>query len=251
MPQALSFREELTEVQSQLRREIRFKAADFRELVEYSPDVLEADACPAIVIAVSRACGFSAPSVVKLATIIELIFLADQVHALMKDDESLSEEGRQFPVLVGDYLYGRFFLDLCRDGLLPFLKPLAEAIITMSEGGISRWLARERELSPREWLRVLEQERASLTGLAGRLSARLAGTAETVQETAACLGQALGLAWAARQQGLGESLVQTQLAKARRIIRQFPETLEFKALYELVDFMGGELLMDGGMLRHA
>lgn len=251
VPQVLSFQEELTEVQAQLRREIRLKAADFDELVDYLPDALEANACPAIVIAVSRACSFSEKDVLNLATIVQFIFMADQVHGLMRDDENLSEERRQFPVLVGDYLYGKFFWGLCRDQILNFLQPLAETIATMSQGGISRWLARDQKLSNKEWLRILEQERASLTGLAGRLSAQLAGASEPIQAAAEHLGWELGLAWAACRQGLGRSLVEALLAKAQRIIREFPETVEFKPLYELVDFVGGELSVGEEVLRNA
>ena len=239
--QALSFDKELDEVRRYLQAEIRFKTGSFDQLVDYHPDNLDRDACPAIVLAVSRACGGRGKAAVGLASIIQYIFMADQIHRLMLDDPDLAEAKRQFPVLVGDFLYGKFFLGLCREKILRFLRPLAEVIATMSQGGISRWLSQGREVGGDEWLRILEQERAALTGLAARLSAELAGAAEHIQDSAEKLGKELGLAWAACRQGLGKPIVETCLAKARQAVREFPQSFEVRPLDELIDYMSEEL----------
>ncbi len=239
--QVLSFDEELNEVRTYLQAEIRFKAGSFDELIHYYPDSLDKNACPAIVLAVGRACGVHGKPMIRLASIIQYIFMADQIHRLMADDLDLAEDKRQFPVLVGDFLYGKFFLGLCREHILGFLRPLAEVIATMSQGGISRWLAQGREIGREEWIRILEQERAALTGLAARLSAELAGAAQHIQDVAEKLGWELGLAWAACGQGLERPMVEAYLAKARHMAQEFPQLLEVSPLLELIDYMSAEL----------
>lgn len=239
-----SFDEELNEVKKYLQAEIRFKAGSFDDLVHYEPDNLDRNACPAMVLAVGRACGAPNIPVIHLASIIQYIFMADQIHRLMSDNLELDEDQRQFPVLVGDFLYGIFFLGLCREQVLRFLRPLAEVIATMSQGGISRWLAQGREVGREEWIRILEQERATLMGLAARLSAELAGAAQHIQDAAEKLGWELGLAWGASRQGLERPVVDGCLAKARNVLKEFPQPLEVRPLSELIDYMSRELSPD-------
>lgn len=243
VPQVLSFYEELDEVKTYLQTEIWFKAGSFEELILIQPDNLDTNACPAIVLAMGRACGVHGQPMIRLASVIQYIYLADQIHRLMVDDLSLAEEKRQFPVLVGDFLYGKFFLELCRQHLLRFLRPLAEVIAIMNQGGISRWLAQSKDVGREEWIEILEQERASLTGSAARLSAELAGAAQHIQDTAETLGREIGLAWAACRQGFDKPIVDGYLAKARQVTQEFSQQLEIRPLLELIDYVANELCL--------
>lgn len=247
VPKLLSFHQELKKVEVQVRREINLKAARFEDLIKYSPDQLDDNTCPAIVIAVGKACGYREQHTLNLAAIIQFIYMADQVHRLMTDDENLPEEHRQFPVLVGDFLYGKFFLELCRGQILNFLNPLAEVISTMSQGAIARWLAQGRELHKEDWLKILEQERASLTGMAARLSAQLAGASLHIQEITERFGWELGMAWATCRQHLGMQHVEETLVKAREIIAELPASVEAKPLQELVEYMNMRLCAEAAL----
>lgn len=126
MPLEFSFLEKLNLVQARLRQEINFKPASFEELVPLDMDELDKIVCPAIVLAVSRSCGDHGEKSDALAEIVQFIYMAHQVHKLMKDDSDLAEELRQFPVLVGDLLFGKFFCIFARKGCcnssLPWLK---------------------------------------------------------------------------------------------------------------------------------
>lgn len=241
VPQVLSFYQELDEVQTYFQTEIWFKAGSFEELIQNQPDNLDTNACPAIVLAMGRACGVHGKSMIRLASVIQFIYIADQVHRLMVDDQALAEEKRQFPVLVGDFLYGKFFLVLCREHILRFLRPLAEVIATMSQGGISRWLAQGKDIGREDWISIFEQERASLTGMAARLSAELAGAAQHIQDAAETLGREIGLAWAACRQGFEKPIVDGYLAKARQVAQEFSQQLEIRPLLELIDYVSNEL----------
>lgn len=231
-----SFMRELEEIKAKLAHEIRFKAAEFKELIELSSDDLDENVCPLIVLAVNRSFGGNVRPAVSLATIVQYIFMADQVHHLMNDSLELEEEKRQFPVLVGDFLYGKFFLNLCKGKLLNYLAPLAGVIATMNQGAISRWLEEEEKMSESEHLKILEMERASLTGQAARLSAELAGCSEKDQNRCEALGWELGMAWAAWRDQMGKRAVQQFLNRAKQILMELPEN-EVTPLYELYHYM--------------
>jgi len=234
----VGFREELERVREQLCLEIKFRAAEFDQLVSLQQDELDRYACPAIVLAVSRACGYAGDRAVGLAAIMQYIYMADRVHRLMQD-EGLSEAERQFPVLVGDFLYGKYFLGLCREQLLDYLAPLAQGIATMCQGAIKRWLLLEDEADAEDWLDVLVREQAVLTGLAARLGADLAGASLQVQERLEDLGSELGLAWAAAKQRLGYNIVGMALRQARKILGELPDDLQLRPLEELYAWMAG------------
>lgn len=236
-----NFKKEIDEIKSTLRREIRFKAAEFDELIDLEFSELDNNACALIVLSINQAFGGLTRPAIGLATIIQYIFVADQVHRLMEDNSDLDESKRQFPVLVGDYLYGKFFLGLCKEKLLRFLAPMAKVIEIMNEGAISRWLSNGEEVSESEQLYILEMERASLTGLAARLGADLAGCTDQEQQQCEALGWQLGIAWAASQNHMGTSVIKRALSQARDILKEWSGSKEH-SLYELVDYMEGNLV---------
>lgn len=230
------FKEELEEVNRTLRREIKLKAAGFDELVDLKFGELENNACALIVLSVNQTFGGVTRSAIGLATIFQYIFMADQVHRLMKDDPNLEESKRQFPVLVGDFLYGKFFLNLCKEKMLHFLAPLAKVIESMNQGAIYRWLSTDKRVSEEQWIRTLEMERASLTSLAARLGAELAGCPEKVQEQCETLGWYLGLAWAASQERAEDRVMQSALTQARDVLQELPN-LKSPSLSKLIDYI--------------
>ncbi|KJR46553.1 Octaprenyl diphosphate synthase [Desulfosporosinus sp. I2] len=243
VPVEFSFFEKLNAVQAHMRQEINFKPVGFEELVQLDMDELDQTVHPAIVLAVSRACGDQGPKSEALASIVQFIFMANRVHKLMKDDQELAEELRQFPVLVGDLLYGKFFLELCRVKLLQFLDPLAQVIGLKSQGGISRWIAREKRLGRDELLQIIELENASLTALAARLSAELAGVSIPVQRQMEAFGWEIGLAWGAWRERMEITVVQSILQRANAILLEISagSQLQLHPLIEVYQYLSNKL----------
>ena len=243
VPVDFSFFEKLNAVQAHMRQEINFKPVGFEELIQLDMDELDQTVHPAIVLAVSRACGDQGPESEALASIVQFIFMANRVHKLMNDDQELAEELRQFPVLVGDLLYGKFFLELCRVKLLQFLDPLAQVIGLKSQGGISRWLAREKRLGRDELLQIIELENASLTALAARLSAELAGVSIPVQRQMEAFGWEIGLAWGAWRERMEITVVQSILQRAHAILQEISASsqLQLNPLVEVYQYLSNQL----------
>ncbi len=240
-PVKVSFQKELEEVQEQLRQEITLRAARFNELVPLVMDELDNNACPAIILAVSKACGYVGKQATTLSVIVQYVYMADKVHRLMQDGEDIPEELRQFPVLVGDFLFGKFFLGLCRTKLLVFLAPIARVIATMSQGSITRWLAKDKQLSQDEQLEILDRETASLTGLSARIGAELAGVSPLLQQKCETFGRLLGLAWAARNEQMDTSVVLKILQRAAEIFEEVPNSDFHEHLLELYHYVEDRL----------
>jgi geranylgeranyl pyrophosphate synthase len=243
VPVEFCFLEKLNNVQMRLRQEINMRPGSFEELVQLNMDELDRTVNPAIVLAVSRAFKEHGRKSEALAGIIQFIFMANKIHKLMKEDSDIAEELRQFPVLVGDLLYGKFFLELCSEKLLPFLDPLAQVMGTMSEGGISRWLSRDKKLGLAESLKIIGRESASLTALAARLSAELAGVSVPLQHKIEAFGWELGLAWGAWKERLENIEVQSILQRANVILNEISSEsqLQLHPLREVYLFMAKQL----------
>jgi len=246
VPVDFSFRGKLNTVQAHLREEINIKPASFDELVRLEMNDLDKTFNPAIVLAVSGSCAQHGRKSEALAGIIQLIFMANKVHRLMKDEADLAEELRQFPVLVGDLLYGKFFLELCREKLLLFLAPLAQVMGTMSQGGISRWLSRDKKLSRDELLQIIELESASLTGAAARLSAELAGVSLPLQKKLESFGWEMGLAWGAWRESMETTFVTSILQRAQDILEDISgeSQIEIHPLHEVYQYLTKQLSAD-------
>jgi len=242
-----SFYKELKAVELQLQQEIYFKAGNFDELVQLPLNDLGQHGHPAMVLAVSRACGYQGDQSIRLASIIQYVYIADQVHGLMRDDEELPEENRQFPVLVGDALYGNFFLGLCRGNMLNFLEPLAEVICTMNEGAISRWRFKDQELDTAQQLIILGQERASLTSRAAGLSAQLAGVNGTLLQQIEEFGHYVGMAWAAYEQNMARAVVADFAQRGLDLLRQLSVDGDLRWLYEFYDYLLERVLPESGL----
>jgi geranylgeranyl pyrophosphate synthase len=240
----LSFQEELREVQELLNRSLGSKEARFKDLVPLVTDELDLNACPGIILAVSKACGYAGKKTIALAAIVQYIYMADKVHNLMRDDEDLEDELRQFPVLVGDFLFGKFFWELSQAKLLNYLAPLARVIVTMSKGAINLWLARDQNLEIKEQLRILENGMASLTGFAARLGAELADVSPLIQRKCETFGRIMGLAWAARNEQLDKPLVLGILHKALLTLDEIQGNLFGEQLLEVYNYIKTNLYPD-------
>lgn len=256
VPEKFSFLEKLNIVQQSIRHDIYNNSAGFEKLIQLDIDELDQTFCPAIVLAMSRSCNNSGEKSEALASIIQYVFMANQIHKLMTDDNNLAEELRQFPVLVGDLLYGKFFLRLCKEDLLHFLAPLARIMGSMSEAGITRWVERDKKLGQNELLSLIGQESAFITAIAARLSAELAGVPVPVQEKLEELGRELGLAWGAWKESLSHNILIKILHHADEIIDEISldSQILIQPLRELHQYIVAQLnlesiLNDSGWLR--
>lgn len=179
-----SIREDLQIIHNYIKSQLSIKAGHVGKYahLEFSP--MDNFIRPAIVLAVAKLYNCRTKEVISLGAIMQFIFMASQIHKKIPESsftEHLGDprDGNQFPVLVGDYLYGKFFTTLCDANIVKYLHPLAEIIAKIHEGGI---LSKESENQPEEYNQLVEKivrlETAELFGGAARITGDYAGASD-------------------------------------------------------------------------
>jgi len=170
---------------------------------------------PALVLLSSRLYRHRPEAAVPLAAVHQFIYLAGRVHAGVAEESTGSRRAQeyQFPVLVGDYLYGRFFTTLCDAGLNHLLGDLARVICAMNEGGMKRV---RRALGQENWdlAEIIRLETAELTASCCRLGGLAAGASAQEAGHLHRLGLEVGMAVGRRGEGQALSETTAHLQRA-------------------------------------
>ncbi|ATW24524.1 polyprenyl synthetase family protein [Candidatus Formimonas warabiya] len=168
-----------------------------------------------------------------LAGVVQLIFIAQEIHNRIPDD--CAKEAPQFPVLVGDYLFSKFFKKLSDHNLLEWLAPLASVICEMNEGGVVRHEVLDRGLAGEEaCLEVIRREHGLLSALACKIGSSVAGAAKEKAEALEQFGLKLGMAWGIIKEKRHLSPVGL-LNEAKDSLAKVPFGPERDLMLELVD----------------
>ncbi len=231
---------ELQALEKMMKEEIRFKSSNIEELVDPGMNNLDQYFCPAVVLSIAHLEGHTGNKIFNLASIFQYIFIAHRYHTLVTDGD-LTEHGRQFPVLVGDFMLGQTFLKICHDDLFTYAGQFVKLIETMNEGILMRWRLKSKNISIKDYRVILGKERASLTALAGKLTAQICGQNEANIKRMEDLGYYLGMSWAAWEEPIYTSLVQEYLAKAKTVLNDLREHVQIKPLQELYEFFYKEI----------
>jgi hypothetical protein len=79
------------------------------------------------------------------AAVFQFVFLSHHIHGKVKD-EDMAESARQYPVLVGDFMFGRTFLKLC-ERIFFLMRDICKLIETINEGTLMRWRMKNKNFS--------------------------------------------------------------------------------------------------------
>lgn len=192
---------ELTSVDALVEKTFKIKPGHLSGFAHLELESLQKYLHPALVLLSGRIFNYTGKKLIYLASVIQFIYLAANIHFAIPDDNEAGKgadprDGAQLPVLVGDYLYGRYFVGLCKGQILEFLRPLAEVIAEMNYGALLRKKNSGLPVTDEKFvLAVIEKETALLTESAARLSGVLAGAAEAEVSRLADFGRNLGMAY--------------------------------------------------------
>ncbi|MHB1042899.1 MAG: polyprenyl synthetase family protein [Eubacteriales bacterium] len=211
--------EDLLQVHNRIIKEMVIRAGHVGDFSHLEFPRINQVIRPALVILSSRLFGGDQEKTVSLASIVQFIYMAFQVHnSVGEKDSDYSREtgsdprdGSQFPVLVGDYLYGKFFTFLCGASLINLLGPLAEIICQINEGGVLKEKICGQALSSPLMREVVQKETAELFAGCCRLGARLACAPLEDQETLGRFGFNFGTAFALLELGAAFEYSQSYL----------------------------------------
>ena len=145
---------------------------------------------PAAVVAVYRYLGIDREESMAMATIFKMVFLANSIHEVIKDDEEgqIYDQNMQFTILIGDYFFGRILKMLVDVRADEHLDLLANTICQMNEGAVMYY----KMDVPYD--QVLSKTRASLYEAAFLTAARTAAVPSEYQESYRVLGLHMGMA---------------------------------------------------------
>lgn len=193
--------DELKTIQARIKQYYTIKTGDIRDFAHLEKHS-ERLVCPALVLLAARIYGGLTDKVMALAVVFQFIDQALLVHKNMSEGTqeirkpgSDPRDGCQYPVLVGDYLYGRFFTTLCEEGLSRYLEPLSEIICKMNEGGIIRLRNQNRGIvNPHLGAEIARLETAELLAGCCRMAGEEIGTDKDQQQCLYQIGFLLGMA---------------------------------------------------------
>jgi len=201
---------------------------------------------PALVILSSRIYGGNPEKTAILAVVFQLIYLASRVHSGISDSEPDSgSEGfgrrdeNRFPVLLGDYLYGKSSSILLQSGITGMLRVLAEIVCQVHEGMILRKKLTGHNTASQAFHEIIRKETAELFAGCCLLGARLAGAPEEDQEIMRRFGQNFGMAYGLSEQGFAVEHAAYYADIAQRYLLLAPARPEKDVLDQMVNMFSG------------
>lgn len=161
---------------------------------------------PALLILSNYAAGGNAamPSVIRLATVMEMLHTATLVHDDIIDNAEVRRNrssvnarfGNQSAVLMGDWLYMSAFETTVAERSLEIIDILTRLTRKMTEGElIQLTLIGHSDISQADYFEVLERKTAFLFSACCEVGAILAGASSEVREALSDFGMNLGVAF--------------------------------------------------------
>lgn len=240
MIEVCSIEHGLKTVEYEMDKEIRFNLSRLEDLVDLPMTNLDKRFNPALVIAVSCMTGKINQGILTLAKVAQYLFLSHKIHALVTD-EDMSEATRQYPVLTGDIMLGHTLKKVCEPEIFPYADQFVKLIKTINEGVLLRWRYKNKIIPQKEYTTILDKERASLTALVAKLSAKLSGVPQHHLEEIENFGYDLGMAWAASEEAACFSIFQYHLNQAEDALMAIRDYLPIKPLQEIIDYFKSEI----------
>lgn len=159
---------------------------------------------PMIAVAAGTLCDYRGKGHLKLAAAVEFIHTATLLHDDVVDQSGLRRGretanlvwGNSASVLVGDFLFARSFNLMVEAGNLEALNVLARAASIIAEGEVKQLAAvGDIDLSPEDYLDIIDSKTAALFAAAAEAPGVLAGADADKRAALASYGRELGLAF--------------------------------------------------------
>lgn len=187
----------LKSVQNHFEKELRLKSGHVSQLIPWEPYGIDCLLPPALVLSTGYALGHESKRLHYLAVVVQLIAVATKIHSKVPDERGkvrLEKEQIPYMILLGDYLYSKFFDLLCEGDILYMLDPLAQSICGLHEGAMVRLEMIETGFgNETHWQDMWEGEFGSLCQASCQLAASLAGVSADKINRLGQLGKMLGM----------------------------------------------------------
>ncbi len=210
---------------------------------------------PALVLLSSRIYGYSGEKAPCLASVFQFTHMASVAHKFIpeKDTDYIREDsdprdGSQFPILAGDYLYGKAFSFLYNAGMSNFVGPIAEIVCRIHEGGILKNRIKGNNPASKTYNEVVRKETAELFSGCTVMGARLAGASAEQQEIMGRLGMNMGMATGIMERGAAAKFAAVYLEEAMDALRQIPDLEERNILEQIIQNLANHNIFERRMV---
>ena len=176
---------------------------------------------PSLLLLAARALGYSAPGMIRLGAVVEMVHTATLVHDDIIDAADM-RRGRPSPnttwgnpkcVLAGDWLYMQAFRVALEERNFRVLDLLITLTQQMVEGELLQMEKLGRAVSEDEYNELIYRKTACLFEVSMRLGSVLAGASDRVEQCMGAYGHALGLAFQVIDDVLDLTATETVLGK--------------------------------------
>ncbi|NLC07809.1 MAG: hypothetical protein GX755_07575 [Syntrophomonadaceae bacterium] len=180
--------------------------------------------------------------IIGMGTILQLMYLAAEVHNQIKDNEGSSalnsafkEETPHFPVLFGDFIFGKLLKLLGEIDCIDRVSSLADIICQINKGAILRKEILETGRGDREiTVVILNKEFGHLFFEAGQIGVLLAGGSHVEANHLGRFGKHLGIIIGAIERHFDDSIIELGRREAIRSLAFLPEGWLREAAQQLV-----------------
>lgn len=217
-----------------MARDFRMRAGHVLDFAPIDIDAFDKAIRPTLVVLMTRLLSGNRAKAINISAVIQFIHYATVMHNNIKDNEEKFKP--QFPVLVGDYLYSKFFYYLSKHDALEYLAPLSQVICDIHTGGIVRKEMLEAgKGDSADYYLTLKREHGLLMAEACKIAADFSGSSQELQELAYKFGLNVGIAWGALKDNQFPILVHEAIAKATAILKEFPTAEGKQELQDLLE----------------
>lgn len=248
--------DDLEKVSKLIYKNFFIRTGNINDYVKQDFNYLYINLRPALVLICHRLFNPVNHQAIALAAVLQFIFMASQVHVKLSENNPGQEEpedirtGYQFPVLVGDYLYGKFFTTLCDAGIVHYLKNMAELICTINKNGILILKNPDLAISnPTLYMEAIRGESAELLACGAYLGADLAGADSASKDKLYHFGLNLGMALGLLSRGAPARQISHYAAIAEPILQQLPPGKDKESLRDLLGLFTTENTEGEHMVR--
>jgi len=234
-------RPDLNSVEQKMEKAFKIKPGQVSKFAHLETESVQSYLHPALVLLSGKLYKYTGEKLIYLATVLQLIYLASGVHFRIPDENERPSavadprDSSQLPVLVGDYLYGKYFTELCEGDILEFLAPLAQIIAEMNYGALLRRKNSGQSLTDLKLaMLIIEKEAALLTEGAAQMAGMAVGASETETARLADFGRNVGMGYGILERNLDSALAEPYFADALKALEGLPDGEARSALEDMV-----------------
>ncbi|MDK2984620.1 MAG: hypothetical protein PWQ96_262 [Clostridia bacterium] len=189
---------DLNKIAAIMEKDFNLRAGHLNDFMEFHIESAKELYYPLLLLGSFRLLSKAKKPPYHMVAVIQFINMATNIHKYKGDFP-------QYPVLVGDYLYTKFFSYLCQYKSLKWLQPLSQVICNIHEGGIERKENQDKGKSI--GIETLKKEVANLSAISCEIGATYAQDSHLVISSMKEVGFNLGLAWAITEEYSGTNSI--------------------------------------------